>query len=229
MSVAKPDCQKWQLAKTTPFRENDTANSALLSIIILIFQEPLLHGNFKLPDKNFWQARCLGMAWNMAVCVTQLNIFACDYGNFILLVILISIQVSKITATAKNSSLLLDIHTLALHVTCGWLPLLYDVSQSLNNTGLFDISILQRIWWEAVSMAKLHVFRPVRHLNKGEVPLATLKWWVSVAHCLAQKKKVRLFWKFAQARVYGRVTAGYETHFNLLIRDIQSYLVLSGI
>lgn len=136
MSVAKTDCQKWQLVKTTPFRENDFANSALELLKILIFQEPLLHSNFKLPYKNFWQARCLGTAWRMTVCVTQPNIFACDYGNFVFFVILILIWASKITVTAKNAS------TLASHITCGWLLLLCHVSQLLNNKGLFDTSIL---------------------------------------------------------------------------------------
>lgn len=86
---------------------------------ILIFQESLLHSNFKLPDKNFWQSRCLGMAGRMTVCVTQLNIFACEYGNFALFIILILIQASEITVIAKNSSVLLDVHTLALHVRAG--------------------------------------------------------------------------------------------------------------
>lgn len=63
----------------------------------------------------------------------------------------------------------------------------HQVSQSLNNRGLGsgidNIEPIQYLYAYILylignRMAKFHLFRPARHLSKGKIPVATLKWWV---------------------------------------------------
>lgn len=96
----------------TPFRENDSANSALLSIKNPPFSETqytTVTSNYLtriLYKLGVWERP---KEWHF---VWRFNIFACEHGNFVLSVIWTLIWAPKRTVIAKNSSFLLDIHTL---------------------------------------------------------------------------------------------------------------------